>query len=113
MDQESTREAVLTEFGRTVATVPFNAKAVQKALAQVKHVGGKELAVEVCCTLAAFESVTRVVDATIRKKHPAIMMTVVKGMNKVALHLRQWMLAGGTAIAAVGIAVIVSRTRHS
>ena len=60
------RQHALVDFGRTVATLPFNISAARKVLEQVEAVGGKELAIEAIATAAAFEAQTRVADATMR-----------------------------------------------
>lgn len=90
----SPREAVLKEFGRTAATLPFDVNAVQSALVKVKEEGGDELEIEMCCTLAAFEGMTRVVDATIRKGPPELMLSILRGINNIVFHSRELMLAG-------------------
>lgn len=104
------REAALTEFGTTVATPPFDADTVQKALLKVEQEGGKELAVEACCTVAGFEAITRIVDATNRKEPPGAFVAVLKGINLIMLRSRELMLAG-SAIAAVGIAAAIMSRR--
>lgn len=83
---------------------------MQNVLAEVETEGGKELAIEVCCTVAAFETITRVADATIRKQPTAAMMNVIKGINKIALHSRELMLVGST-IAVVSVAVLIATRR--
>lgn len=102
----SPRNAALTEFGSTVATLPYNKGAVQASLVRVQEEGGEELKVEVCCTVAAFETVTRVVDATLRKDPPGAMVSVVKGINTAMHHSRELILAG-SAFVAVGIAAAI------
>lgn len=102
----SSRETALTEFGRAAATLPYNAAAVQKALQNVEQQGGKELKVEVCCTVGGFESMTRAVDATLRKKPPNAVVAIMKGVNNIANHSRTVLLAS-SAIAAVCVAVAV------
>lgn len=104
------REAVLTDLGHAVATLPFDKVSVQQALEKVHEPGAQELVIEVCCTVAAFEAITRVADATVRAKLPAAMINVLKGINKIAFHSRENMLAG-SAFAVMSIAVLIAMKR--
>lgn len=86
----SERRDSLSEFGVAMATLPFNAENVRSKLDEVRRVGGEELVVEACCTAAAFEGMTRVVDATIRfkdKKSTMVMKIVVRLINNIAFFI--------------------------
>jgi hypothetical protein len=76
----------LTAFGETVATLPFNVQAVRQSLVAVKEQGGEELVIETLATMMTFESITRIVDASIRvDQHRAfvkLMTDVVISFNK-------------------------------
>ena len=62
------RKGALQAFSVAIAILPFNVEKVRCALEDLKRIGGENLAVEACCTAAAFEAMTRVVDSSIRKK---------------------------------------------
>lgn len=88
----SAREEALRTLGKTVGTLPFDAEAVRKACMVVEEEGGPELAVEACSIVGAFESITRVADATGRRKPPQGIMRVVKVVNLIVLGWRRLLL---------------------
>jgi hypothetical protein len=86
------REIVLEKLGTAVASVPFDADKVVAAMDEVKTVGGVELCIEAAATCGAFESITKVVDATGRKtasreveRLKAIVMTISKHRNVIVM----------------------------
>jgi len=93
----------LEAFGKLVASLPYDVEAVQSALEEVKAHGGMELVAEACATVAAFESLTRVADATVRAKPPEIIMKVARTINQFMWNPVPFMtvaLAIGSGVAA-------------
>jgi hypothetical protein len=70
-----------------IATLPFNVEVVRKSLKVVEHIGGMELVAEACNTAAAFEAITRVVDATNRVEPPQVMLHMLKYVNFVGSNM--------------------------
>jgi hypothetical protein len=105
------RSAALKELGDVVATLPFNSKAVHKAMAAVENVGGEELLVEALATAMAFESITRIVDASIRVKYSASMYMMIKAVNRMAALFQssRFQLICSTIAVAIVAAILVTR----
>lgn len=73
----------MTAFGETAATLPIDAQAARVA---VEEQGGTELVVEALATMMTFESITRIVDATVRvdqhRSFAKLIADVVISFNK-------------------------------
>ena len=86
------RKGALQAFSVAIATLPFNIETVRCALEDLKRVGGENLVVEACCTAAAFEAMTRIVDSSIRKKdYSNTFVNVLRQLNKTAFLFIQLM----------------------
>lgn len=76
------------------ATLPFNVEKVHSTLKKVERFGGEELAVEACLIAATFETVTKIVDSTIRYEESSstiMINTVVRFINNAAFGIsRLW-----------------------
>jgi hypothetical protein len=107
---QSRRLAALTAFGETVATLPFDAQAVRQALVAVEEQGGQELVVETLATMMTFESITRVVDATIRVDQLRAIMklitNVVISFNKVISAVQSQVSLALTVVVIATVAVV-------
>lgn len=84
-------------------------------MAAVEKEGGMELLVEALATVMAFESITRIVDASIRVKQSASMMMMIKKFNRAAAMFqssRFLLICSAMAVAGVAM-IIVTRKKSS
>ena len=104
------REVALQVLGKAVASLPFNKQAVEKAMEKIVEIGGEALVAETVLTIAVFEAVTRIADATMLVNLPGPMLTVMKAINAIgfACSLRNAMIAL-SVMGAVGVAVVVTK----
>ena len=80
------RHEALVKLGAAVGSFPKHLPSIQEAMKHVEQVGGRELAIEVGCTIAAFEAATRVADATIRMAPPSGIMKFMRVLNLTVLN---------------------------
>jgi hypothetical protein len=81
-------------------------------MAAVENVGGKELLVESLATVMAFESITRIVDASIRVKHSASTLMMIKTINRTAAlfqSTRVQLICSALVVASVAMILVARR----
>jgi hypothetical protein len=109
------RSAALKELGEVIATLPFDAQTVRKAVAAVEKEGGQELLVESLATAMAFETTTRIVDASVRVKYSASILMLIKMITRTAALVqssRFQFICSAVAIAGVAM-ILVMKSRVS
>ena len=103
------REDALAALGTAVGSIPFDARAMKDARDMVEKVGGMELVVESCMTAAAFEAITKVVDATGRTL-PSKLSNRISFMIIRCVQLRWTVAAGMVVVVAAAMASSVVRS---
>lgn len=101
-------ESALEELGAAVASRPFDGTKIKSAMDEVMRVGGMELCVEAAAVSGAFESITKVVDATGRRAGSLGKNRVMWTVMTLAKH-RTMILLMGTSVA---VAIIATRMRR-
>ena len=74
----NTHETALTNFGKAIATLPFDLMGIISASKGVEFAGGDELLVEAAGTAGTFECMTRLTDASLARAPPATMMSAMR-----------------------------------
>ena len=95
------REVALIELGTAVASTPCDVRRIQKAAQELKNVGGIELCVEAAAVCGAFESITKLVDATGRGAGSSRQQKVMQTAMTVMKHRNAILLAGVSVAAAI------------
>ncbi len=96
----------------TIATLPFDIEKVKQSMRHLEIIGGKELVAEACNVAAAFEAMTRVVDATNRVKPPAVMLRMVKILNIIGSKIPSTKVLIGSVVVPVILAVLVIKVQN-
>ncbi|KAL7533061.1 hypothetical protein ACHAXR_005011 [Thalassiosira sp. AJA248-18] len=100
------REKALIHLGSAVATLPMDMEKVQIALQEVKSVGGMELAMEATAVAGAYETITKVVDATGIKLPPQRIQRVISTILFVIKHK----VTFGLVVASLVVALFAAST---
>lgn len=96
----------------TIATLPFDIKKVKQSIRHLEIIGGKELVAEACNVAAAFESMTRIVDATGRVKPPDVMLRMVKLLNIIGSKIPSINVLIGSVVVPMVLAVLVIKLQN-
>lgn len=99
--QQNDRQQALEKLATTAATLPFDRVAVHQVVESIRQKYGEELVVEAVATIAAYESITRVADATVRIP-PERLLGIVKAVNCVMHRRREIAMYGAGIVVAIG-----------
>lgn len=104
-DCSTIRENVLEEFGAAVASMPWDLDRIRKGIEEVAKAGGFELCIESAATCGAFESITKIVDATGRKVDSEFKDRVMKSAMTMAKYRNTIFFMG----ASIAVAIVATR----
>ena len=87
------REKALVALGEAVAARPWNMDAIEQACQGIRDAVGDGkvadgLVLEACFTAAGFEMVTKIVDGTMRKPLPSIMLVTLRVVDTIGRSIR-------------------------